>query len=84
MEIVDDTELDDQLVGTVVGHQVAAECREVGRVLVIDMHLLSRIGREQDRQQESRTALSESEVHLHRTQRYNKKRGATSGPCKNT
>ena len=84
MEIVDDTELDDLFVGAVVGHQIAAERREMSRVLVIDMHLLARVSREQNRQQEScKVALKPEAYHL-RAQRYNKKRAATSGPCKNT
>ena len=82
MEIIDDAELDDLLLGAVVGHQVAAERREVGRVLVIDMHLLPRVGREQDRQQESRTASSESGAHLHRMQSYNKKGPRQAAPAK--
>ena len=54
IEIVDDTPVDDDRMGTVVGHQIAAVRGEMRMVFVVDMHLLPRVGREQNQQQQSR------------------------------
>ena len=64
IEIVDDTELDDLLDGAVIGNEVAAESREVSVVLQVDMHLLARVGREQDGQQKRCITLFEEELRL--------------------
>ena len=63
IEIVDDTEFDDLFGSAVVGNQIAAESREMGMVLQIDMHLLTRMGCEQNGQHKGREALFEAEVH---------------------
>ena len=59
IEIVDDAELDDLLDSAVIGDQVAAESREMDVVLQVDMHLLPRVGREQNGQQERCITLFE-------------------------
>ena len=59
IEIVDDTEFDDLFGSAVVGNQIAAESREMGMVLQIDMHLLTRMGCEQNGQQERCITLFE-------------------------
>ena len=59
IEIVDDTEFDDLFGSAVVGNQIAAESREMGMVLQIDMQLLPRVGREQNGQQERCITLFE-------------------------
>lgn len=64
IEIVDDTEFDDLLDSAVIGDEVAAESREVSVVLQVDVHLLARIGREQDSQQKCRITLFEELLHL--------------------
>ena len=58
-----DTEFDDLFGSAVVGNQIAAESREMGMVLQIDMHLLTRMGCEQNGQHKGREALFEAEVH---------------------
>ena len=63
IEIVDDTEFDDLFGSAVVGNQIAAESREMGMVLQIDMYLLTRMGCEQNGQHKGREALFEAEVH---------------------
>lgn len=63
IEIVDDTEFDDLFGSAVVGNQIAAESREMGMVLQIDMHLLTRMGCEQNGQHKGCEALFEAEVH---------------------
>lgn len=63
IEIVDDTEFDDLFGSAVVGNQIAAESREMGMVLQIDMHLLTRMGCEQNGKHKGREALFEAEVH---------------------
>ena len=84
IEIVDDTEFDDLFGSAVVGNQIAAESREMGMVLQIDMHLLTRMGCEQNGQHKGREALFEAEVHCLHGGEDTKKGTATSGPCKNT
>lgn len=54
---------DDLFGSAVVGNQIAAESREMGMVLQIDMHLLTRMGCEQNGQHKGREALFEAEVH---------------------
>ena len=55
--------IDDLFGSAVVGNQIAAESREMGMVLQIDMHLLTRMGCEQNGQHKGREALFEAEVH---------------------
>ena len=62
IEIVDDTEFDDLFGSAVVGNQIAAESREMGMVLQIDMHLLTRMGCEQNGQHKGREALFEADI----------------------
>jgi len=84
IEIVDDTPVDDDRMGTVVGHQIAAVRGEMRMVFVVDMHLLPRVGREQNQQQQSRIEsfgcvayhLSEPKIAI--------KKGRSKRPCKNT
>lgn len=84
IEIVDDTEFDDLFGSAVVGNQIAAESREMGMVLQIDMHLLPAWAA-------SRTASIKAARHCLRRRcivftvaKIRKKGTATSGPCKNT
>lgn len=84
IEIVDDTEFDDLFGSAVVGNQIAAESREMGMVLQIDMHLLTRMGCEQNGQHKGREALFEAEGIVFTVAKIRKKGTATSGPCKNT
>ena len=63
IEIVDDTPVDDDRMGTVVGHQIAAVRGEMRMVFVVDMHLLPPLGCEQNGQHKGREALFVAEVH---------------------
>ena len=51
--VVDHAAVGDPFRSAVVGQQIARESREVGMVLGVDVHLLSRLGRDQDRQQQA-------------------------------
>lgn len=82
MIVVDRTMLNHLVPGPVVGQQVAAMSREVGMILEVDMHLLSRLGRQQDNQQKRCHETSGSEVHLHRQRRYEKKGPWQAVPAK--
>ena len=82
MVVIDRTMLNHLVPGPVVGQQIAAMSREVGMILEVDMHLLSRLGRQQDNQQKRCHETSGSEVHLHRQRRYEKKGPWQAVPAK--
>ena len=65
MIVIDRAKLDHTFAGSVVGDQITAMRREMGMIFEVDMHLLTRIGREQGKQQESCNETSYPEVHLH-------------------
>lgn len=84
IEIVDDTEFDDLFGSAVVGNQIAAESREMGMVLQIDMHLLTRMGCEQNGQLKAARHCLRRRCIVFTVAKIRKKGTATSGPCKNT